>query len=77
MVKARNYSHTLRKKSKEDICLVCGEDLYYKADISQRIGLIDSHNEITGWICPFCDTEFGNQDEIVYIYGRNSVKGNT
>ena len=77
MEKARNYSHTQKKKNKKDLCLVCDNNLYYDAEISQRIGLLEADNTIVGWICPFCETEFGNNDEIVYIYGRDSMKGNT
>ena len=77
MTIAAKYSHTLKKKNNDDLCLVCDKDLFLTENLSQRIGMLESDNTITGWICPFCETEFGNDDEIVYIYGRNSVKGNT
>ena len=77
MTIAAKYSHTLKKKSKDDLCPVCDKNLYLSETLSQRIGLLESDNTISGWICPFCETEFGNDDEIVYIYRRDSVKGNT
>ena len=71
------YSHTLKKKNSDDLCPVCDKDLFLTTTLSQRVGLLESDNTIAGWICPFCETEFGNNDEIVYIYGRDSIKGNT
>ena len=77
MTIAAKYSHTLKKTNKDDSCPVCDKNLYLSETLSQRVGLLEADNTIAGWICPFCETEFGNDDEIVYIYGRDSVKGNT
>ena len=41
----------------------------------QRLGVIDSEREVTGWICPECSSEFDLNDNIVYIYGENSIQG--
>ena len=77
MTIAAKYSHTLKKTNKDDSCPVCDKNLYLSETLSQRVGLLEADNTIAGWICPFWETEFGNDDEIVYIYGRDSVKGNT
>ena len=69
-----NSLHTKKKKAK-DPCPICDIDLYLNSNFTQRIGLIDSDREVTGWICPECDSEFDLNDNIVYIYGENSVQG--
>jgi uncharacterized protein YbaR (Trm112 family) len=83
MKETHNCLHTQKKISKEvldnceDFCPVCEKSLFYSEELSQRIGLVDSNNRVIGWICPFCDTEFGINDEIVYIYGKNTLRGRT
>ena len=31
--------------------------------------------DIIGWACPSCNSEFDNNDNIMYIYGENYSKG--
>jgi len=54
---------------------VCDFDLYYNSDATQRIGIINVKREVLGWICPECDSEFDLDDNIVYIYGEDSIQG--
>ena len=69
-------SSLLTKKSKpQDLCKICDSNLYYNKKVTKRIGLLDVHREITGWICPKCYSEFDLEDNIVYIYGENSIQG--
>ena len=69
-------SSLLTKKSKpQDLCKICDSNLYYNKKVTKRIGLLDVHREITGWICPKCNSEFDLEDNIVYIYGENSMQG--
>ena len=69
-------SSLLTKKSKpQDLCKICDSNLYYNKKVTKRIGLLDVHREITGWICPKCNSEFDLEDNIVYIYGENSAQG--
>jgi len=69
-------SSLLTKKSKpQDLCKICDSNLYYNKKVTKRIGLLDVHREITGWICPKCNSEFDLEDNIVYIYGENSIQG--
>ena len=54
-----------------DPCPVCGEDLYYRADLTNRVALVDEDNdgEFLGWICPFCVTKFDNDDNVLILMG--------
>ena len=74
MVTKQSSLHTKKKKPK-DLCPICDKNLYLNSDFTKRIGLIDSDKEVTGWICPGCSSEFDLNDNIVYIYGENSIQG--
>ena len=75
----KKYSHTRRKKRnrKNDVCPVCRKDLYFNEIVTQRIGIINSDGEINEWKCPFCDSEFDLENNILYIYGSESDSGLT
>jgi uncharacterized protein YbaR (Trm112 family) len=66
-----------RRKSsdKKDACPVCRQDLYYDEEISQRIGIIGNDGDINEWKCPFCESEFDLDNNILYIYGSDSKSG--
>ena len=72
---AKQSSLRTKKKKPKDLCPICDKNLYLNSDFTQRIGLIDSEREVTGWICPECSSEFDLNDNIVYIYGENSIQG--
>ena len=59
----------------KDLCEICDCDLYYNDRYTKRIGVLDSKNEVCEWICPECKSEFDFKDNILYIYGKNSIKG--
>ena len=77
MVKKQSSLVTLKSKSshktkktkypKKDPCIVCDKNLYYNADYSKRVGLIDSDSVILGWMCPFCTSEFTADDKLVTL----------
>ena len=73
----KKYSRTLRgKKSlKDDTCPVCSKNLYYDEITTQRIGIIDSYGEVNEWKCPFCNSEFDLDNNLLYIYGSESDSG--
>ena len=52
---------------KKDPCVVCDKNLYYNADFSRRIGLIDEDSKILGWMCPFCHSEFTEDDKLITL----------
>ena len=64
-----------KKRRDKDPCLVCDFALYFNSKVTQRIGLLDRDRDVVGWICPECSSEFDLDDNIVYIYGENSMKG--
>ncbi len=59
----------------DDNCPVCDRDLYFNEVASQKIGIIDDDGSINEWKCPFCDSEFDLDNNILYIYGSESEKG--
>ena len=71
------YSHTQKKRinHEKDPCLICGTDLYYDESVTQRIGMMESNGEVNSWKCPFCESEFDLDDNILYIYGSDNAKG--
>ena len=60
-----NYLHT--KKNNEDNCPICKESLRLTDEISNRFGLVDEDNNVVGWMCAFCRSEFDEKDKIVTI----------
>ena len=83
MSKKVNLSVTLKARKskkktgrpKKDPCLVCDRNLYYNADYSKRIGLVDEGCDILGWMCPFCKTEFDRDDNIVTLLSSIMQEG--
>ena len=60
----QNLSH-MQKKTKTtkrieiaDPCPICNEDLYLDEQFTQRVGLLDDTDDVVGWLCPFCKSEF-------------------
>tara|TARA_R100000700_G_scaffold30521_1_gene37521 strand:- start:6738 stop:6857 length:120 start_codon:yes stop_codon:yes gene_type:complete len=37
--------------------------------------MMESDGEVNSWKCPFCESEFDLDDNILYIYGSENVKG--
>ena len=76
---SKKYSHTQKEKknSDDDKCPVCNRDLYFNDVVTQRIGVIDSFGDINEWKCPFCNSEFDLDNNILYIYGSESDRGLT
>ena len=72
---AKQSSLRTKRSSHKDLCPICEGNLYLNEDLTKRIGLLDSNRKVTGWICPKCNSEFDLKDNIVYIYGENSIQG--
>ena len=68
------YSHTQKEKNK-DRCPVCEVNLYYDNVTTKRIGIMNMEGDINEWKCPFCESEFDLNDNILYIYGPESMSG--
>lgn len=68
----------MKKKNKEvDCCPICSKNLYISKTYTMRVGIVDinRNHRLIGWACPFCNSEFDNKDNIMYIYGENFEGG--
>ena len=74
---SKKYSHTQKEKNNcdDDKCPVCNRDLYFNEVVTQRIGIVDSFGDINEWKCPFCNSEFDLDNNILYIYGSETNSG--
>ena len=80
----RNYSQEKHEKPKKpskkkkklvDPCLVCDGELFLDGDYTQRIGLIDDLDDVYGWLCPHCKSEFDLDGKITSLNGQGNVSG--
>ena len=58
-----------------DPCPVCKEELYLNEEYTQRIGLVNDFEEVIGWLCPHCKTEYDTDTKIVRFLGDSSIRG--
>ena len=78
--RTQSLLHTKKKTKSKDPCPVCEKELYHNDYYSKRVGLFDmnsTEHDIIGWACPKCNSEFDNNDNIMYIYGENFEGGKT
>ncbi len=66
---------TTRRKKLKDPCIVCDEELYLDGEFTQRIGLLDETDEVTGWMCPHCKSEYDMDGKIVNLGGTSNISG--
>ena len=60
----------------DDLCKVCEEDLFFTSEVTKRIAILNGKgDEVTGWVCPACYTEFDQTDNILVLMSRTSVQG--
>ena len=81
----RNYSEQQNENQKKfkktktkevkDPCAVCDKELYLDGDYTQRIGLINEMDDVTGWMCPYSKSEYDLDGKIVNLSGTTSVSG--
>ena len=64
-----------KKKSIKDPCPVCDEDLYLDVDFTQRVGLLGNDDDVYGWMCPFCMSEFDLEGEIKRLFRDGKIQG--
>ncbi len=86
MEKKQNYSEKPKKspktlsrskKPKKDLCPVCDEDLYLDSEFTQRVGLLSGDDDVYGWMCPFCMSEFDLEGDITRIFRDGKISGST
>ena len=64
-----------KKKKPRDPCPVCNKELYLNKEFTQRVGLLGDHDEVIGWLCPHCRTEYDEDNHISKFLGENSIRG--
>tara|TARA_A100001011_G_scaffold374963_1_gene435995 strand:- start:7313 stop:7528 length:216 start_codon:yes stop_codon:yes gene_type:complete len=64
-----------KKKSLNDPCPICNKELYLDSKYTQRIGILDDFDEIDGWMCPHCKSEFDNENHLTKFLGTNGTRG--
>ena len=64
-----------RKKAVKDPCPVCDRDLYLDAEFTQRVGLLDNDDDVYGWMCPFCMSEFDIDGAVTRLFRDGKIKG--
>ena len=70
----KKFKTTKHKKIK-DPCVVCDDELYLDGEFTQRIGLIDEMDKVTGWMCPHCKSEFDMDGKITNLSGDSNILG--
>ena len=72
-LKKQGLFHTAKKnkdgKETLDLCPVCDVNLWHDEKYTKRCAIVDEEtDELCGWVCPFCTTEFDNDSNIVDLY---------
>jgi phage terminase large subunit GpA-like protein len=70
----KKFKKTERKKIK-DPCPVCDGELYLDGDFTQRVGLINEQDDVYGWMCPHCRSEFDMEGKITNLSGTSNISG--
>ena len=68
-------SKKTKKKKPADPCPICNKELYLDKTFTQRVGLLGDFDEVVGWLCPHCKTEYDNDTKIVRFLGNSSIGG--
>ena len=67
------------KKSKKakiaDPCPICNNELYLNEEFTQRVGLLGNYDEVVGWLCPHCSSEFDIDDHLTKFLGECGMRG--
>ena len=68
-------SKKTKKKKPADPCPICNKELYLNNDFTQRVGLLGNFDEVVGWLCPHCKSEFDTDDHLTKFLGENGIRG--
>ena len=77
----QNLSHmqkktkTTQKKQIVDPCPICSKELHLDSEYTQRIGLLGNHDEVLGWLCPHCNSEFDTDNHLTKFLGEGNIRG--
>ena len=76
MLKGLKYLRKRKKGTKVlEPCPVCGDELYYNKDLSQKIAILNGKKSVEGWMCPWCESKFDYEDNLTYISLPGNVRG--
>ena len=64
-----------KKKSIVDPCPICNEELHLNHEFTQRVGLLDSYDDVVGWLCPHCSSEFDTDNHLTKFMGQGNIRG--
>ena len=63
------------KKKSVDPCPICNEELHLNHEFTQRVGILDDFDEIVGWMCPYCKSEFDEESHLTKFLGEGNIRG--
>ena len=66
---------TTEKKKIVDPCPICSKELHLNHEFTQRIGLLDNYDEVVGWLCPHCRSEFNEDNQLTKFMGEGGMRG--
>ena len=64
-----------KKKKAADPCPICNKELYLNDEYTQRVGLLGNYDEVVGWLCQHCSSEFDVNDHLTKFLGENGIRG--
>ena len=74
----QNFSHMEKKTKKSetvDPCPICSKDLYLDDTFTQRVGLLGDYDDVIGWLCPHCRSEFDVDEHLTRYKGTDVMTG--
>jgi hypothetical protein len=74
----QNFSHMTKKTKKSetvDPCPICSKDLYLDDTFTQRVGLLGDTDDVIGWLCPHCRSEFDVDEHLTRYKGKDGMTG--
>ena len=74
----QNFSHMEKKTKKSetvDPCPICSKDLYLDDTFTQRVGLLGDTDDVIGWLCPHCRSEFDVDEHLTRYKGADGMTG--
>ena len=64
-----------KKPDPVDPCPICNKDLYLNDEFTQRVGLLGDFDDVIGWLCPHCKSEFDTDNKLVKFMGEDGMRG--
>ena len=64
----------IKRAKTKDPCPVCDENLFFDNVQTKRIGILDD-GDFVGWMCPFCKSQFTEDDKLIKIFTDVDERG--